>query len=86
MARDFVQLVDDLSYAKTFYPSSRVTRYINALASKIYLGIYQNRKEESNRLVRFWKYDVPLTVYKHWRIMLFSFFIFCLLIFEFVLD
>ena len=78
MARDFVQLVDDLSYAKTFYPSSRVTRYINALASKIYLGIYQNRKEESNRLVRFWKYDVPLTVYKHWRIMLFSFFVFFL--------
>jgi uncharacterized membrane protein SpoIIM required for sporulation len=73
-----VQLVDDLSYAKTFYPSSRATRYINSLASKIYLGIYQNRKEESNRLFRFWKYDVPLTVYKHWRIMLFCFFIFFL--------
>lgn len=78
MAKDFVQLVDDLSYAKTYYPTSRATKYINALASKIYLGIYQNRKEEGNRLVRFWKYDVPLTVYKHWRIMLFSFFIFFL--------
>lgn len=75
-AKDFVQLVDDLSYAKTYYPTSRVTKYINALASKIYLGIYQNRKEESNRLLRFWKYDVPLTVYKHRRIMLFAFFIF----------
>jgi uncharacterized membrane protein SpoIIM required for sporulation len=73
-----VQLVDDLSYAKTYYPTSRATKYINALASKIYLGIYQNRKEESNRLLRFWKYDVPLTVYKHRRIMLFSFFIFFL--------
>jgi uncharacterized membrane protein SpoIIM required for sporulation len=78
MARDFVQLVDDLSYAKTYYPTSRVTKYINALASRIYLGIYQNRKEESNRLLRFWKHDVPLTVYKHWRIMLFSLFIFLL--------
>ncbi len=73
-----MQLVDDLSYAKTFYPTSRVTKYINALASKIYLGIYQNRKEESNRLLNFWKYDVPLTVYKHWRIMAFSFFVFFL--------
>lgn len=73
-----MQLVDDLSYAKTYYPTSRATKYINDLASKIYLGIYQNRKEESNRLLRFWKYDVPLTVYKHWRIMLFSFFIFAL--------
>ena len=77
-ARDFVQLVDDLAYAKSYYPTSRVTRYINALATKIYLGIYQNRKEEGNRLVRFWKYDVPSTIHKHWRIMLFSVFIFCL--------
>lgn len=77
-ARDFVQLVDDLSYAKTYYPTSRATRYINGLASKIYLGIYQNRKEESNRFLRFWKYDVPLTVYKHRRIMLFSAFVFFL--------
>ncbi len=77
-ARDFVQLVDDLSYAKTFYPGSRVTRYINALATKIYLGIYQNRKEESSLLLHFWKYNVPLTFYKHRRVMLFSFFIFFL--------
>lgn len=71
-------MVDDLGYAKTFYPGSRVTKYINGLASKIYLGIYQNRKEEGNRLARFWKYDVPLTVGKHWRIMLFSLLIFSL--------
>lgn len=77
-AKEFVQLVDDLSYAKTFYPGSRVTKYINALATKIYLGIYQNRKEESNLLLNFWKYNVPLTVYKHRRTMLFSFFIFFL--------
>lgn len=73
-----MQLVDDLSYAKTFYPGSRVTQYINALASKIYLGIYQNRKEENRLLLRFWKYHVPLTVYKHRRIMLFALFVFFL--------
>jgi hypothetical protein len=39
MASDFTKLVDDLAYAKTFYPSSRVTQYINALAARIYLGI-----------------------------------------------
>jgi uncharacterized membrane protein SpoIIM required for sporulation len=72
MARDFVQLVDDLSYSKTYYPTSRVTKYINALASRIYLRIYQSRREESNRLVKFWKYDVPLTIGKHHRIILFS--------------
>jgi len=78
LAKDFTQLVDDLAYAKTFYPTSRVTHYINALASRIYLGIYQNRKERTNRLVQFFKYDVPLTVGKHHPVMLFSLSIFLL--------
>src|SRR5438270_2955682 len=78
MATGFVQLLDDLAYAKTFYPNSRITRYINSLASRIYLRIYRNRKEESNRLVTFWKYDVPLTVRKHHKIIFFAFFIFLL--------
>jgi uncharacterized membrane protein SpoIIM required for sporulation len=76
MAKDFTQLVDDLAYAKTFYPSSKVTRYINSEASKIYLSIYKNRKEESNRLVTFWKYDLPLTIRKHHKVVLFVFLVF----------
>jgi len=78
MAQDFIQLVDDLSYAKTFYPTSRVTEYINNQASRIYLGIYERRKEENNRIVSFWKYDLPLTIRKHHGVMLFSFIIFVL--------
>ena len=78
MARDFIRLVDDLAYAKTFYPTSKVTRFINSLASRIYLKIYQNRKEESNRLVNFWKYDVPLTIGKYHKVMLFTAFVFIL--------
>lgn len=76
MAKDFTKLVDDLAYAKTFYPTSRVTQYINSLAAKIYLGIYRNRKEESNRLVRFWKYDVPIAVRKHHLAILLALIIF----------
>lgn len=76
LAKDFTRLVDDLAYAKTFYPSGKVTPYINALASRIYLSIYQNRKEESNRLIRFWKYDVPLTIRKHHLTLLFAFVLF----------
>jgi uncharacterized membrane protein SpoIIM required for sporulation len=76
MARDFTQLVDDLAYAKTFYPSGKVTQFINAQASRIYLSIYKNRKEESNRLVTFWKYDLPLTIRKHHGAILLCFIIF----------
>jgi uncharacterized membrane protein SpoIIM required for sporulation len=78
MAKDFTQLVEDLAYAKTFYPSGKVTQFINNEASKIYLTIYKNRKEESNRLVSFWKYDLPLTFSKHHGTMLFSFIVFLL--------
>ncbi|MEO7922966.1 MAG: stage II sporulation protein M [Chitinophagaceae bacterium] len=76
MAAEFTQLVDDLAYAKTFYPSGKVTHYINAQASRIYLDIYKNRKEESNRLVTFWKYDLPLTIRKHHKVLLFAFIFF----------
>ncbi len=78
MAKDFTQLVEDLAYAKTFYPSGKVTRFINNEASKIYLSIYKNRKEESNRLITFWKHDLPLTIYKHRKVVLFSFIFFLL--------
>lgn len=78
LARNFVQLVDDLSYAKTYYPGSRVTQYLNSIASSIYLGIYQNRKERKGLFVNFWKYEVPATVYKHRRIIVFSFLSFVL--------
>lgn len=76
MASDFTQLVDDLAYAKTFYPTGKVTRYINSQASRIYLNIYRNRKEESNRLVTFWKYDLPLLIRKHHGSILLAFLVF----------
>jgi len=78
MASNFTRLVDDLAYAKTFYPTSRATRYINALASRIFLGIYRNRKEETNRLARFWKVDVPDAMYRHRLVLLFSFVVFAI--------
>lgn len=78
MAKDFTQLVDDLAYAKTFYPSGKVTQYVNGQASKIYVGIYQNRKEDGNRLVTFWKYELPLTIRKYHGLILFTFILFAL--------
>jgi uncharacterized membrane protein SpoIIM required for sporulation len=76
MASEFIQLVDDLSYAKTFYPTSRTTRYLNIAASRIYLGIYRNRKADVNPLARFCKYDLPRTIRRHHRVLLLSFTIF----------
>jgi uncharacterized membrane protein SpoIIM required for sporulation len=78
MASQFTDLVNDLGYAKTFYPQSKVTQYLNGLASRIYLGIYRNKKEETSRITRFWKTELPLVVRKYHREILYSFAIFLL--------
>lgn len=78
MAEEFTQLTDDLGFAKTFYPHSKVTRYLNTEASRRYLRIYHNRKEEHNKFVVFFKYKVPLTLAKHQYVLLLCFALFTL--------
>ncbi|MBS1597953.1 MAG: stage II sporulation protein M [Bacteroidetes bacterium] len=78
MASRFTELVNDLGYSRTFYPHSKVTQYLNGLASRIYLGIYKNKKEASSRIFRFWKTELPLVVRKYHREILYAFVIFLL--------
>jgi uncharacterized membrane protein SpoIIM required for sporulation len=79
-AERFITLIDDLSYAKTFYPKSKVTRWINGIAGGIYQSIYQNKKEKYSRIFRFWKFELPLLFKKYHRIFLFTTLAFCLFV------
>jgi len=76
MADQFTELVNDLGYSKTFFPNSKVTQYLNGLASRIYLGIYQNKKEDGSRIFRFWKTELPLTIRKNHRVLLYALLLF----------
>jgi uncharacterized membrane protein SpoIIM required for sporulation len=76
MAHRFTELVNDLGYAKTFYPHSKVTQYLNGLASRIYLNIYKNKREKGSRILHFWKTELPLTVRKHHFTIFIAFLIF----------
>ncbi len=80
-AERFVTLVDDLSYAKTFYPQSKVTRWINGIAANIYLNIYKNKKEKYSRVFLFWKYELPLLFKRYHKILLFTFLLFAAFVF-----
>ncbi len=80
MAQEFIQLVEDLGYSKTFYPVSKTTQYLNGAAAKKYLAIYQNKKEEGNRIISFFKYTLPLIIAKHHRVLLISFCLFVLFV------
>jgi len=74
----FIQVTDDLSFSRTQYPGSETTHYLNNLASKIHLKIYRNKKEEKNRFITFWKYELPQLFYGAHKQLFYSFAIFAI--------
>ncbi|MGF1534082.1 MAG: stage II sporulation protein M [Bernardetiaceae bacterium] len=59
----FVEITDDLSYARTFYPNRSVRVYLNQLAGQVFERIYQNKRPVRQRIGRFWFHDLPLVFY-----------------------
>jgi Uncharacterized membrane protein len=78
LAELFIQVTDDLSFSRTQYPQSRTTQYLNALASKVHLEIYKNKREEKNRFITFWKEEVPAAMYGARLPLLYAFVIFAI--------
>jgi uncharacterized membrane protein SpoIIM required for sporulation len=76
LAELYIQVTDDLSFARTQYPESRTTRYLNDLASKVHLEIYKNKKEDKNRFIAFWKEELPAVMYEVRKPLLYSLIIF----------
>lgn len=74
----FIQLTDDLSYARTFYPESKTTQYLNELSIRVHHEIYKNKKERASRFVTFWKTEVPLVMAGNRRNLLIAFLTFVL--------
>src|ERR1700709_2581299 len=73
LAESFISITDDLAYAKTFYPQSNTTKYLNGLAAGFHQSIYKNKKEKTNRFISFWRYELPLIFYAYRRQLLYSF-------------
>ena len=74
----FIQITDDLSYSRTFYPNRSVRVYLNNLAQQIFHSIYKNKKTQWSRLIYFWTDELPQLVYNARKEFRFSFFIFFL--------
>lgn len=73
LAQRFVDITNDLAYAKTFYPKSNTTAYLNGMAAVLHQAIYKNKKEEKGRFLRYWKYELPMLFYTYQRQILYSF-------------
>lgn len=79
LASLYIHLVNDLSYAQTYYPKSKTVVYLNHLASQTYQKIYKTKREDTNKFIYFFKTEVPLIVYQYKRYILYAFVLFGLL-------
>jgi uncharacterized membrane protein SpoIIM required for sporulation len=78
IATSYIQVIDDLSYARTFYPQSKTYSYLNELSARAHHTIYKNKKEKKNRLVTFWKYELPMLFYHSRKQFFIAFLVFIL--------
>ncbi|MGY4383618.1 putative membrane protein SpoIIM required for sporulation [Pedobacter sp. UYP24] len=76
LANRFIDITNDLAYAKTFYPKSKTTAYLNGVAALLHQSIYKNKKGNAGRFVKFWKFELPLLFYKYRRQLLYAFLFF----------
>lgn len=76
LADAYTELTADLAFAQTHYPRSRITIYLNNLASALHNEIYRNKREKWGRLITFWTQEVPDVMWKERRMLLLSFVIF----------
>lgn len=74
----YINLINDLSFAQTYYPKSNTTVYLNHLSSQIFQKIYKTKRVEENRILYFFKTEVPLLVYQYRRYMVYAFLFFVL--------
>lgn len=72
----FVELTDDLAYARTHYPKRSVRVYLNSLAQKSFHNIYKKKREPFSKLIHFWTTGLPLEMYRARKALLASFLVF----------
>jgi len=78
VASHFIELTDELSYARTFYPGSKTENYLNQLTSLKFMRLYKNQKLHRGRFRSFWGKEIPLLIAEHKNQLLYSLFFFTL--------
>ncbi|AUP78138.1 stage II sporulation protein M [Flavivirga eckloniae] len=76
LASQYIHLINDLAYAQTYYPKSKVIIYLNQLAAKAFQKIYKTKREDTNRIFAFWKTEIPLICYQYRKFIYVAFILF----------
>ncbi len=64
LSKLFIELTDDLSYSRTFYPARSVRVYLNQMAQKVYLSLYKTKGNRRQGLIHFWVEEMPRVIYE----------------------
>ena len=81
LADTYIDVTSDLAFAQTHYPESKITRYLNNLASALHNEIFRSHRYRWSRLLTYWTQDVPLTMGEARRELLLSFIVFAASVF-----
>lgn len=76
LSNNYIEIINDLAYAQTYYPKSKTKDYLNELALFAHQSIYRDKKLDKNQLLEFILYKVPKAVYQNRKMLLFSFIVF----------
>lgn len=60
LSRLFIQITDDLSFARTFYPNRTIRKYLNGITEHVFIQLNVPRKAGFSGFVNFWKTSLPL--------------------------
>lgn len=74
----FIQITDDLSYSRTYYPKRAVRYYLNYLAQRIYVKLFKRSKSGYNLFWRFWSTSLPRLAFELRKELLLSFLVYVL--------
>lgn len=76
LADIYIDITNDLSFAQSHYPNSRIYFYLNSLSIRLHQFINRKKKEKFSRIVSYWKHELPLVMYSARKELLYSFLIF----------
>ena len=76
LADAYVETTSDLAFAQSHYPQSRITMYLNNLASALHNELYRAKREQWTRLITFWTREVPAAMRRERRALLVSLLVF----------
>lgn len=74
----FTQVVDDLSYSRTYYPNRSVKVYLNKIAREYFSIIYSRQRDKKNQFRLFWVDELPQIIIYCRKELLVALLFFCL--------